>query len=137
MNNDPNQSPAQEGSSQDNSPDQSSDLWQVYAEETNRGVGLDEARATESNAVQVTEGQPFATEQHHVLAQEFEDKFERAGIDADRYTVDLDRDNHQSVLHATDSDGSRNHEWAAFFRDPNQETEQPSKAALLTDRRRG
>jgi hypothetical protein len=94
--------------------DREADLRSVYQEEVNRGVDLDESRATADRAAEVTVNQPFATEQHHVFPQQYREGFAEQGIDVDRYTVDVDRDNHQSVIHAADEFGNRNPDWADY-----------------------
>jgi hypothetical protein len=98
------------------------DVQSVYASEVGQ-FNVQEAQAVQDSAW-VSQGQPFATEQHHVCAQEFRSEFEQLGLNIDQCTVDVDRDNHQGVLHARDQEGSRNSEWASMFAHA-EETGQP------------
>jgi Predicted lipoprotein of unknown function (DUF2380) len=114
-----------DSSLQDNDTNRQSEVEQIIAEETNRGVNLDEARLTDNGAAFIYDQQPFPNEQHHWFPQQYRDKFEALDIDIDRYVTDLDRDNHQSVIHARYEGSSPNPEFQEFFsNNPNPSSEE-------------
>jgi hypothetical protein len=54
-------------------------------------------------------------ELHHLLPQEFRSQFEKAGVDVDKYTLELSRDTHQKIHKL-----KWNEEWQKFFeKNPN------------------
>jgi hypothetical protein len=109
------------------------DLQSEYAKDTaSHDVRTEEARAVEDGA-QVSQSQPYRTEQHHVFAQAYRDRFEREGIDIDRYTIDLDRDNHQDTQHPRAVEGNRNPEWNAFFAEHDRKGTQPTRDEMVAE----
>ncbi|MGE3311447.1 MAG: DUF2380 domain-containing protein [Limisphaerales bacterium] len=111
--------------------DREADLRSVYQEEVNRGVDLDESRATEDQSAEVTANQPFATEQHHVFPQQYREEFAEQGIDVDRYTIDVDRDNHQGVIHAADEFGNRNPDWTDYYAQARENPDSATRESMI------
>ena len=93
-----------------------SEISEVYHAEVNQHSDLESA-ATEDNSAFVTETQPFPTEQHHWLPQQYREEFESLDIDNNDFVSDLDRDGHQGTLHPSyeEAEHGRNPEWNAFF----------------------
>lgn len=114
-------------------PGSFSDLRSEYEKDTAaHDVRTEEARAVEDGA-RVSEAQPYRTEQHHVFAQAYRDRFEREGIEIDRYTIDLDRDNHQGTQHPAEVEGNRNPEWHAFFAEHDRNGTEPTRDQMVAE----
>ena len=112
-----------------------SDIQEVLAEETNRGIDLDEARSTENATADVYDKQPYKTEQHHWLPQQHRDKFEALGINIDDFTTDLDQRNHQTVIHPrVEGVMAANEDWNQYF--PENPDITPKKCEQLTPEKR-
>jgi predicted lipoprotein DUF2380 len=77
---------------------------------------FDKGKIQKLEAPQISRGSG-PIEDHHELPRQFRDKFERAGLDIEKYTKEVPRDAHRlkpGGIHARGSEGW-NQEWGRFF----------------------